>query len=734
MGAVKVTIDGITVEVPANYTILKAAEEAEIEIPYFCYHPYLKPAGLCRMCLVEVEGLPKLVPACVTQVRDGMVVFTRSDKVKKAQEGLIEFQLLHHPLDCPICDQAGECALQDITFKYGKATSRFIEEKELYPTKFYGPLIVHEQSRCILCKRCVRFGTEVLGGVDWNVYWRAAHSIIGAYERDVVADYFTCNMVEICPVGAITSRLYRYKTRIWKLEFKNSLCANCELACSVNLGVRENRLYKVKHEDPEPSPWICDKAYYAFDYINHSERILWPLKREADKMVSESSKDIVVEIAEKLSRYSGEEVALIVSPVFSLEDARKIKSFALSLNCNNVDYRIYGEDYLPIEGSLFSLSELESASSIVVLAGDIAVSHPVLSLSVLKAKLSGAKVAVVSSFDSFVGERSTEFLVPLPFSEEECIKSLFEGDYSEGFGVDKDEYERAKSIIEDAQVIIVGTRASASLRAFIKEKVSHQKKVLFLNNGQNARAFYKVGFFSQGVGEILSNVCKGKIKALLVFGADLFQTYPDWELVRKAFENLELLVVGDLFFTDSASYADYFLPLTSFAESEGTIIDIFGIEKKRKQALSPEGETKTLSEWVDLIADAGSISLSSFDTLNGMWEPVGVEREKISGDGYQALVVYPFYRSALYSNWCSNFSGVCTEPKAFLSFYDAKELGLSEGDLVIVEGSSKKFEYRVSVKEWLPKGSCVLEGGFDRFPVNMLLKGSFLSTVKIKKA
>ncbi len=732
---VKVTIDGITVEVPATATILEAAKVAGIDIPYFCYHPYLKPAGLCRMCLVEIEGMPKLAPACVTQVRDGMVVYTRSEKVRKAQEGIIEFQLLHHPLDCPICDQAGECALQDITFRYGKATSRFMEEKELYPTKFYGPLIVHEQSRCILCKRCVRFGTEVMGGTDWNVYWRAAHSIIGSYEKDVVANYFTANLVEVCPVGAITSRLYRYKTRIWKLDFKESVCPNCELACSIDLGVRENRLFKVKHNNPEPIPWICDKAYFAFDYVNHPERILWPLKREDSKMVSVSVSEAVSQIASKLSQYNGK-IGFIVDPSISFEDALKIRSLAEALGCEDCDFRIYGEDYLPLEGNVDNITEIENAKGIAVFCGDIGVSHPVLALSIIKAKLSGAKVAVISSFDTYLGERVDEYIVPLPSKEVECVEALFDGVYCEDLGVEKDEFERTVEIVRDAEVFVVGVRAGAYVRDKIRNVAEEAgKRVLFLNNGSNAWGMYKAGLFSEGVGRILEKVKSGELKSLFIFNVDLFTTYPDGELVKEAFENLEFMVVFDLFFNDTASYADFFLPVVSFAESEGTVFDIFGNEKKRVKALIPFENAKSISSWIELMADSAGISLSEVSKPSPV--NVKIEKEKVSADGpgLEALVVFPFYRSAIYSSWCSNFSEVSSSPKVYLSVEDASGLGVSQGDKVVVESSvGSKFEFEASVVEFLPKGMCVLEAGFERFPVTTLLKGNWITKVEIKKA
>lgn len=736
MGMVKVTIDGITVEVPDNATILQAAMRAGVDIPYFCYHPYLKPAGLCRMCLVEVEGMPKLAPACVTQVRDGMVVKTNTDRVRKAREGIIEFQLLHHPLDCPICDQAGECQLQDITFRYGKATSRFVDEKELYPTKFYGPLIVHEQSRCILCKRCVRFGTEVMHGTDWNVYWRAAHSLIGSYESDKVANYFTGNLVEVCPVGAITSRLYRYKTRIWKLDFTRSVCDHCELGCSLDLGVRENQLFKVKHNMADPTPWVCDKGYYAFDFVNHSERLTFPLKRDGEKMVSIAQDEAISAVAEALKGFGRGEVAFVVSPSLVLEDGVALKGLVDALGAS-VDYRVYGEDYLPVKG-VSDISQVESAKNILVVAGDVGVSHPVLALSILKAKQNGARVAVLSANDTFLGERAHVFALLPAGTEEVLVSRVLSGEVPDELQLTDDERETLKGMLSGELLVVVGTRASAALRAQVLKAASERGwSYLMLDRGSNPKGLYALGLYGDGVGAILNGVKEGRIKALLVLGVDLFATYPDLRLVREALGSADFLVVADLFFHETAAYADYFLPLVSFAEDGGSLVNLFWSLKRRRPAMSPRGESKPLRSWLSAIGERLGVSVSS-DASD--LELDGVENPKLSGElvevegGTVALVEEPFYRSARYSGWCSSFSEVLDAPEAFLSPEDASRLGVSQGDKVLVSNEGGTFEFRAVIREGQPQGTVVLTAGFERFPVGSLLKGRWVAPVELKKA
>ncbi|WP_231963419.1 2Fe-2S iron-sulfur cluster-binding protein [Thermosulfidibacter takaii] len=736
---VKVTIDGITVEVPAEATILQAAMKAGVDIPYFCYHPFLKPAGLCRMCLVEVEGVPKLQPACVTQVRDGMVVKTNTERVKIAREGIIEFQLLHHPLDCPICDQAGECQLQDITFRYGKTTSRFVDEKELYPTKFYGPLIVHEQSRCILCKRCVRFSTEVMGGADWNVYWRAAHSLIGSYESDKVANYFTGNLVEVCPVGAITSRLYRYKTRIWKLDFTRSVCDHCEIGCFLDLGVRESQLFKVKHNMADPTPWICDKGYYAFDFVNHAERILYPLKRNGEKMVVEKPEDIVPQVADRLRAFKGDEVAFLISPSTALEDVVALKDLADKLGAK-VEYRVYGEDYLPVDGGVRDLSEIEDIGNVLVVGGDVGVSHPVLALHLAALKQNGVNVAVLSANDTFLGERASVFALLPVDKEESMVEKVLSGNIPSGLNLTDEEEACLRSMLSsDKLLIVVGVRASSQLRKKVYElKESKGWKALFLDRGTNAKGLASIGAYGDSVGSILDQAIDGKIKALVVSGVDLFATYPDYIKVKKALEHLDFLVVADLFFHETAAYSDFFLPLVSFAEDENGVVDLFWRVRRRRQAMQPKGDSQSLRKWLSQIAEVMGYSINTgleSVEIKKIEEPLfDAKGRKIENGKFVALVEDAFYRSARYAGWCFNFSEAADYPKAYLSIEDANGLGIGDGDKIIVFNEKGSFEFVASLREGQPKGSVVLDGGFERFPVNMLLSGSWVTTVDLKKA
>lgn len=261
----KITIDGIEIEAGGGQTILDAARRAGIKIPTLCYYDRLSKAGACRMCLVEVEKAPKLMTACTTEIRDGMGVRTDTDKVRKARRGVIEFLLINHPLDCPVCDQAGDCELQDLAFEYGAPESRYKEEKLTFAKIDLGPHLVRDQNRCLNCRRCVRFTWENLKTHDFGATGRGCHTVIGPYAAKSLDGEFIGNVIDICPVGALTDRRFRFKSRVWDLEMIPARARNCSHRCQVILGLKDGEIIRVtarKNENGCLEKLICDKCRF----------------------------------------------------------------------------------------------------------------------------------------------------------------------------------------------------------------------------------------------------------------------------------------------------------------------------------------------------------------------------------------------------------------------------------------------------------------------------------------
>ena len=278
------TIDGREVQAPENTMLVDAAKQGDVEIPVFCYEPKLgQPVGACRMCLVEIEGIPKLQTGCSTPVKDGMVVYTQTERVKTAQQSVVEFLLINHPLDCPVCDKGGECPLQDITFGWGGGISRFVEPKRHFVKPLeLSPLIAIDRERCILCYRCVRFSQEVAEDYQLVLLERGAHSYVSTFDGHPYVAPFSGNIIELCPVGALTSRPYRFRARPWDIEGAGSVCTLCPAQCNVTITVRDERALRVLQRDnvEVDDGWLCDKGRFAYQSFHVDERVTEPLVRD----------------------------------------------------------------------------------------------------------------------------------------------------------------------------------------------------------------------------------------------------------------------------------------------------------------------------------------------------------------------------------------------------------------------------------------------------------------------
>jgi NADH-quinone oxidoreductase subunit G len=283
-----VTIDGRDVTVEPGTNLIQAAEKLGIEIPYFCYHPKLQVEANCRMCLVQVEKIPRPVPACSTVVTDGMVVHTKTPEVQKARRGVLEFILINHPLDCPICDQAGECVLQEYTHDFGPSGSRFTEEKVHKPKKVpLGPHVLFDAERCIVCTRCIRFCRDVVGEEELGVFYRGDRQVIDVFPGRELRNKYSANVVDICPVGALTTREFRFRARVWFLRSTESICPGCSNGCNIWVDTYQNKIQRLRPRINEAvnEHWMCDAGRFGFAYVNRDDRLKTPLVRQGEQWV-----------------------------------------------------------------------------------------------------------------------------------------------------------------------------------------------------------------------------------------------------------------------------------------------------------------------------------------------------------------------------------------------------------------------------------------------------------------
>ena len=409
---INIEIDGKRLEAQSGATVIEVAHQAGIAIPHFCYHKKLSIAANCRMCLVQVEKAPKPLPACATPITEGMKVFTHSAQAVKAQKGVMEFLLVNHPLDCPICDQGGECMLQDMSVGYGGGASRYQEEKRMVMSKDIGPLVsAEEMSRCINCTRCVRFGQEIAGQMELGQAFRGEHAEILSFVSGTVNSELSGNMIDLCPVGALTSKPFRYKARSWELSRRRSVSAHDSLGSNLAVQTKNNQVLRVlpiENEDINEC-WLSDKDRFAYDGLNVSERLLKPMIKQDNKWL-EVDWQVALEYAGNGLRHiangaGAEQIGALATANSTVEELYLLQKLVRGLGSNNVDFRLRQADFsadgkqagAPWLG--MAIADISRADRLLIVGSFLRKDHPLLAARVRQAVKKGAQVNIVHSVD-----------------------------------------------------------------------------------------------------------------------------------------------------------------------------------------------------------------------------------------------------------------------------------------------------------------------------------------------
>ena len=469
---VTLTIDNRQVTVNEGTTILKAAEKLGIEIPTFCYHDKLETVGACRMCLVEVEKTPKLQIACSTVVSEGMVVKTDTPQVARARKGVLEFLLINHPLDCPVCDKGGECELQNVVFKYGSDKSRFVEEKRRYiadPKSRYDDLsigtnIIRNMNRCILCRKCVRFINEIAGETDLGTFKRGSKTEINVLPDIPLGNPYSGNVVEICPVGALTSKSFRYKIRVWQTKATSSLCSNCADGCNVKIWAKDDRIYRItsRRSDEVDEGFLCDKGRFGFEFVNHPDRLKHPLIKKNGKLTETTWDEAIGFVTSNLKKIKGgagpDALAGVGSPRLTNEESFLFQKFFRSIiGTNNIDHRVNSKNLLPspdlnsktrVFGMTSSISQIENAKLLFVLGCDLEKEHPIINLRVIKAKRKGNMLFAANPASTRLSRFAKDALVYNKGTEVELLKGVIR-EIIEGKLYDSTKAGFSTNVIED---------------------------------------------------------------------------------------------------------------------------------------------------------------------------------------------------------------------------------------------------------------------------------------------
>jgi NADH-quinone oxidoreductase subunit G len=399
---VEIEIDGKKVEAAAGSVIIQAAELAGTFIPHFCYHKKLSIAANCRMCLVDVEKAPKPMPACATPVTQGMVVHTKSDRAIKAQKSVMEFLLINHPLDCPICDQGGECQLQDLAVGYGGGASRYDEEKRVVFHKDVGPLIsMEEMSRCIHCTRCVRFGQEIAGSMELGMSHRGEHSEIETFVGHTVDSELSGNMIDICPVGALTSKPFRYQARTWELSRRKSISPHDATGANLIIQVKNNQVMRVVPLDNEEvnECWIADRDRFSYEALNGPDRLTQPMLKQDGQWITVDWTTALEYVANGVKQikqdHGAQALGCLASPHSTLEELHLATQFMRGLGSDNIDSRLRAAEF-PTDGQVrwlgTSVAALSTLERVLVLGSNLRKDHPLLAQRIRQAARRGGQV------------------------------------------------------------------------------------------------------------------------------------------------------------------------------------------------------------------------------------------------------------------------------------------------------------------------------------------------------
>jgi NADH-quinone oxidoreductase chain G len=872
---VNLTINDKPVAIQQGATILQAAKKLGINIPTFCYHAQMLPVGACRVCLVEVEKMGKLQIACATPVSEGMKVKTNSPAAIKAQKGVVEFLLLNHPLDCPVCDKGGECELQDLTYRFGPSASRYIFPRYKHERKSLGPLIVRDQNRCIQCRRCVRICREYHGKSCLGTIERGFYTEIASFNFESTTCDFCGDCIEVCPVGALTSNPFRFKARVWNLRRTESTCPYCADGCRMNIEPLETEIKRIR---PRRVPGeyvsdthLCVRGYFGYHFINHPERIKTPLIKKNGQFVASTWDEALTNIAERFSeikkKYGPDSIAGLGSPRCTNEENYLFQKFMRTvIGTNNIDHLMtergseWNDLWFNLIPNNITFADIEKAKTILIVGADVSVQNPVLGLHIKQAVMQRQmRLIELNTAPTDLRRFTTHSLLCSTGKEIDALnaiaKSLIsqnlidlsrinnDAEESKGYlqllnQLSFDQFLQSSgldnSILTDAVRVLAQVKNSGdTIILFGRQVIEHQYRdqiiaalsnlnVLLNNQAQilplfeynNSRGALDMGLIpflypgymqaddkivqtkfanlwscslpnSKGmnVSEMVDAAVSEKLRTMYIIGENPVIRFPDRTAITKALDNLEFLVVQDLFLTETAQLADIILPAASFAEKDGSFTNIEGKVQELSHAIYPLHDSKP--DWwiITEIAKHMGVTWSyknPFDILkeimNGIPSYKSIELEKMKSEGYNLPPIEPFpyisstpdlfgkkhklYTDALnsipekglpdyplklstgnvlahsgsFTRWSKVLNEMAPEAKLHIHQIDADRYSIAKDDLVKVESKSGEITLKAQITKQVAPGTVFIPQNYTDVAVNSLMDiHEHVTWVKIAK-
>ncbi|MDQ3229968.1 MAG: NADH-quinone oxidoreductase subunit NuoG [Pseudomonadota bacterium] len=720
---VTVFIDGNELAAPKGSMIIQAADKAGIPIPRFCYHDKLAIAANCRMCLVEVEKMPKPAPACATPVMDGMKVSTRSDKALKSQRNVMEFLLINHPLDCPICDQGGECELQDLSLGYGRSVSRFSERKRVVADENLGPLVATEMTRCIQCTRCVRFTAEIAGTYELGGMQRGENLEIGTYDGKPLTTELSGNVIDVCPVGALTNKVFRFRARPWELIARESLGYHDALGSNLFLHVRRGDVLRTVPRDNEAvnECWLSDRDRYSHQGLYADDRAVKPLVKDggsnSDDGWREASWDEALAKAAKILRdNAADDLGMLVHPSTSNEEGALLARLAEALGTGNLDHRIAQQDLSDgAVAAVFAMpsAEIEQCDVIVIVGSNLRHELPLLHQRVRKAWMRGAKVHVINPVDfEFTFDIASKRIVA-PSQIAGALASL---------------------IIEGANrvAVILGSVAESGLhasaiRAAANDFVTATNAVLCrIPQGANSVGLVKHGVLPQS--RDAQTMLAEPRAAYVIYGIEPGLDFADQSLALKALGDAQVVAFSHFACQSTRAVADVILPIGLLPEIDASLTNLDGRDQFAVAGGKLPGETRPgwrvlralgaelgapgfeFTDFTDLRASLakGQANASSRE-LTGTTSRTAKNDSALEVVSSQAI-----YRTdgVVRRAQALQEHPLTLGPRITLHADDAKAVGLEDGTMAKVDNGAGTATFQVVVSDKVAPGCIWIESGY----------------------
>lgn len=684
---VTLEINGESVQIAKGSMIIHASDAAGIPIPRFCYHDKLPIAANCRMCLVDVEKTPKPMPACATPVMEGMKVYTQSKRALDAQRNVMEFLLVNHPLDCPICDQGGECELQDVSMGYGRSVSRYVDRKRVVVDEDMGPLVATDMTRCIQCTRCVRFSAEIAGTYELGGIYRGENLQIGTFDGKPLMSEISGNVIDVCPVGALTNKAFRYKARAWELTAKESIGYHDALGSNLFLHSRRGEVLRAVPRDNEAvnECWLSDRDRYSHQGLYSDDRATKPMLKENGAWREASWDEALAAAAALLKSNSAADTGLLAHPASSSEEGFMLASLAKGLGCVNLDHRLSLLDFADnavAECFDIGVAEIAKAKTIVLVGCNVRHEMPLLHQRIHQAVKHGAKVHAVNPVDfDFTFELASKTIVA-PSKMADALQAL--------------------SASFDGEVVLIlgeiaeNQRNASHIRAQAKQlQQSGKVKLCRLPQGANA-----IGLAAQGVlpgegGKHANAMLDGSMKTMLLFGVDPQFDFSDATQAAKALHAAKVIACTAYVSSALMDSADVILPIGLLPEIQASLCNVNGINQVAEAAGKLPGSAQSGWRVLRALYEQAALPAQTFTDIAGLragltaqWAKSGsgLSALETSSDGFERISTRPIYRGDAVTRRAEALQAhpLTLGARAVLHPNNASKLGFSEGVMLKV--------------------------------------------------